>query len=250
MRKILLTAFLFFSLQQNSYAVNNRNLMIFAEPNLAIALTKIARIYSQKSHTIVSLNLNSSADLISEIDSGEPADVFISAHPSSIESLRQKGLVDVYNIGYVARDNLVLAALKNNSSMSSNFPIDDALRFLDQDKGSLIIDSESSSSGFFAKHLLSGLTLSNLDVFTKLSEDKTTLIANIKNSPQSYALLLASQINNEPNLKILASSKTENIFYQALVIAGDNMDIAREFLKFLKSNEAKAILKENGFLTN
>ncbi len=248
--RILLSALLVLFSLQSSYASNVRSITVFAEPNLALVLTKIARIYSQKSRTIISVNLNSSSDLISDIDSGEPADVFISAHPGAIESLRQKGLVDVYNIGHIARDRLVLVALKTNSKMSSNFPLGDAIRFLDQSKSELIIDNEWSSSGYFAKKFLAQFQLENIRLFTKLSEDKTSLISNIKNSNQSYALMLLSQAHNEPNLKIIANGKEENIFYQALVIAGDNMEIAREFLKFLKSNDAKQILKENGFLVN
>jgi len=251
MRKILLTALFFCGLHHSSYAAISRNLTIFAEPNLAIALTKITRIYSQKSHTVVSINFNSSLDLINEIDSGEPADVFISAHPNSIESLRQKGLVDVYNIGLVARDKLVLTTLKSNkSSISSNFPLEDALKFLDQSKSNLVIDSENGSSGFFAKNFISRLNLGDLQIFSKVAEDRTSLITTIKNSEGGYSLMLATQAINEPNLKIIAAAKDENIFYQALVIAGDNMDVAREFLKFLKSNDAKLILKQHGFLTD
>ena len=41
-----------------------------------------------------------------------------------------------------------------------------------------------------------------------------------------------------------------DIFYQALVIAGNNMEVAREFLKFLKTPQSKEILKENGFIVD
>ncbi|MBU6140516.1 MAG: molybdate ABC transporter substrate-binding protein [Proteobacteria bacterium] len=251
MRRIFfLTFLLLFFVSENSYALNNRNLTIFAEPNLALALTKIVRIYSQKSHTIVSVNFNSAADLIADIDSGEPADVFISAHSSWIESLRQKGLVDVYNIGYIARDKLVLVTSKTNSALSSNFTIEGALRALNQNKATLILDNEGSSSGFFAKNLITNLGLSDLKIFSKIVEDKTALLTNIQSNDQNYSLLLASQINNQPNLQLLSQTRDGNIFYQALVIAGDNMEVAREFLKFLKSETAKSILKENGFLTD
>ena len=42
--------------------------------------------------------------------------------------------------------------------------------------------------------------------------------------------------------------KDKNIFYQAFVIAGDNMDVAREFLNFLKTPNAKNILRNSGFI--
>ena len=242
---------LIFLSSQNSYAINGgRNLTVFAEPNLALALTKIARIYSQKSRTNVSVNFNSSADLIAEIDSGEPADIFISAHPQWIEALRQKGLVDVYNIGFIARDKLVLVTTKTNIGQPSNSSLENVLKALDRAKATLIIDNEGMSSGFFARNFLSPLELIDINLFGKLTEDKTTLLTNVKSDSQNYALLLASQVKNEPNLQILAKSSGEDIFYQSLVIAGDNMEVAREFLKFLKGSDAKSILKESGFLTD
>ena len=242
---------LIFLSSQNSYATNGgRNLTVFAEPNLALALTKIARIYSQKSRTNVSVNFNSSADLIAEIDSGEPADIFISAHPQWIESLRQKGLVDVYNIGFIARDKLVLVASKTNIGQAANSSLENVLKTLDQARAALIIDNEGMSSGFFARNFLSPLELNNISLFGKLTEDKTTLLTSVKSNNQNYALLLASQVNNEPTLQIIAKSSGEDIFYQSLVIAGDNMEVAREFLKFLKGADAKSILKESGFLTD
>ncbi len=241
-------------LTQNSLASNSRNLTIFAEPNMVLALTKIARIYSQKANVVVSLNLESSHDLIDEIDSGEPADVFISAHPEMNEALRQKGLVDVYNISYVARDELVLVTSKQNSKILPQFDeknklsLEEALAILDQSKVNLIIDNESNASGIHSRELIRRFHFLQFTLFNKLSEDKSTIISVVKNNPDSYALLLSSQVRSDSGLRVLASSKGESIFYQALVIAGDNMEIAREFLKFLTSHQAKKIFKESNFV--
>jgi len=251
--KIFLTFFLlFFCVSGNLFANPSRNLIVFAEPNMALALTKIARLYSQQSNVIVSVNFNSSADLINEIDSGEPADVFISAHPDWIAMLRQKGLVDVYNIGYIAKDRMVLVSPKSNSNLpteiQNQIPLTDALKILDQNKSTLIVDNESNSSGKFSNNLLVKLSFNNLQLFKKLREDKTSILSIIKNNSEGYALLLASQIRNDKDLQILATQNNVDIFYEALVVAGDNMELAREFLKFLKSNAAKTILKNGGFI--
>lgn len=249
---IFLSIFFF---AQISAASTSRNLTIFAEQNMALALTKIARIYSQKSNVIVSVNFNSSSELISEIDSGEPADIFISAHHGWIESLRQKGVVDVYNVGYIASDELVLATSKSNPNIPAELQnkkiiLADALAVLNRERLTLILDNENNSSGNASNNFIKHFSFENLKLFHKLNEDKSPFISIIKSNSENYALLLASQIKNEPNFQTLASKKDENIFYQALVIAGDNMEIAREFLKFLKSDTSKIILRENGFIVN
>ena len=251
-----LTTLVYFLLINKPCNANNvRNLIIYAEPNLFVALTKIARIYSQNYAVNVAVNFNSSLDFINEIDSGEPADIFISAHPVWAETLRQKGLIDVYNIGYIANDELVLATSKNNIELSpkllkKNITLEEAIITLNENKNNLIIDHEGSSSGIFAKNFLQGFTLENISIFTKLYEDRNSLNYDLKNDINSYAILFESQIRKNQDLKIIARKKDKNIFYRALVIAGDNMDVAREFLKFLKKPVAQKIFKENNFVIN
>jgi molybdate transport system substrate-binding protein len=237
---------------QNSFASQSRNLTVFAEQNMVVALTKITRLYSQRANVIISTNFNSSLDLINDIDSGEPADVFISAHSGLIENLRQKGLVDVYNIGYIAADQLVLVTSKSNQKvipelLTGKLSLEESLKILDKNKTTLILDDEGSSSGKFSNDLIAGFSFADLKLFNKLNEDKSPILSSIKDNPEDYALLLASQIKNRNDLQILSTKKDSNIFYQGLVIAGDNMEVAREFVKFLKSNAAKSILQQSGF---
>ncbi len=245
-----LVALCFFS--QNAAAATSRSLTVFAEQNMVPAFVKIARLYSQKNHVTVSVNFNSSAELINDVDSGEPADIFISAHSGWIETLRQKGLTDVYNTGHIARDKLVLVASKENLNipaalLKKNISLEEALRILDSLKATVITDQEGNSSGRYSTNFLKSLALNNLQVFTKLGEDKSSVLDLTQDNVEHYAVLLASQLQNRPNLQIVASQKQANVSYQALVIAGDNMETAREFLKFLKSDAAKLILRENGF---
>jgi molybdate transport system substrate-binding protein len=251
-RVILIALSIFLSIS-DSFASPTRSLTVFAEQNMVPALVKISRLYSQKNHVIVSVNFNSSAELINDVDSGEPADIFISAHTGWIESLKQKGLTDVYNTGHIAKDRLILVAAKSNLNipaqlLEKKLSVEGALQILDQEKMIVLTDHEGSSSGKFSNDLIRSLNLSNLQLFTKLSEDTSSALNLTGENLESYALLLASQIKNKPTLQVLAAQKEPNIMYQALVIAGDNMDTAREFLKFLKSETAKNILRENGFI--
>ncbi len=250
---LLITVALLALLCEVSFAAQIKNLTVLAEPNMVSALTKIARIYSQKNGVIVSISFAASDNLINDIDAGEPSDVFISAHQDWIANLKQKGLIDIYNISHVASDELVLVTSQDNLSVPNYLlekrpELDEALQVLDHSHSILIIDNEGSSLGQYSDGIMNALQLHEIKLFKRLGEDKSSLMTLINNNIDSYAILLASQVSGRKEFKILSRKKHQNIFYQALVIAGDNMESAREFLKFLKSSQAKAIFRESGFV--
>lgn len=244
---------LFVSCSISSFALQLKNLTVLAEPNMVGALTKISRIYSQKNGIIISVSFAPSGELISDIEAGEPSDVFISAHHFWIDNLKQKGLVDIYNIGHIANDSLVLVTSKDNKNMPEellvkNLNLVKALEILNQNNAILIVDHDGSSLGQYSEYLLKNMDLKSIQIFKKLYEDRTSIANLLNNNHNSYTILLASQIKNHDEFMILSDIKSQHIFYQALVIAGDNMDTAREFLRFLKSKQAKDIFEENGFM--
>lgn len=244
---------IFFAPNNHANAVQIENLNILAEPNMVGALTKIARIYSQKSAVIVSLSFANSAESITEVETGEPADVFIAAHPAWVSNLRQKGLIDIYSILHIASDSLVLVTSEHNANipkplLEKKYAIDKALKLLDSEGiSNLVIDNHDSSLGLHSRELLNYLNSQNLKVYEKLSEDKTSLIDLITSDNSNYSIVLASQIKDKKNLKVLSSQNSHDVFYQALVIAGDNMENAREFIRFMQTAQAKKILIEEGF---
>lgn len=253
---LFLALFTLLSFTQNSFSSNSKNLTIFAEQNMMLALTRIARIYSQQHNVVISINFNSSLELINDVDAGEPADVFISAHSSLIDTLKQKGLVDVYNISYIARDKLALVTSKNNPKINPKLLKEDinlaeAIKVLDESRSTLIVDEKGSSSERYSNELIKSLPLKKgkLHIVNKLQEDRASVLSSINDDPESYIIVLESQIKNREDLKILATNENNNILYQALVIAGNNMGSAREFLQFLKSKTAKSELKKSGFIT-
>jgi molybdenum ABC transporter molybdate-binding protein len=240
---------------QNSFASQPKNLAILAEPSMVEALTKIARIYSRNHSTTISISFADSSQLIQSIEDGESSDVFISAHRYWIDILKQKGLVDIYNIGHITNDSLVLVTSKENFRIPSELLASDldffkSLEILNKYNLNLIIDNEGSSLGQYSKQMLKNLGMTSIRTYEKLLEDRTSVPNLIKNNPDSYAIFLSSQIKENGNFRLISRLKNQQIFYQALVIAGDNMDIAREFVKFLKTKQVQRIFEESGFIVD
>ncbi len=231
-----------------------RSLVVAAEPNMVYALTKIARIYSGENNVAISISFDSSDKLIDDIDLGEGIDLFISANYHQIKALKQKASFDIYNSPVIAFDHLLLATIATNPHIpdqlrDKKISIAEAVKILSDNDMILMIDSSESFLGQYSKEMVDQIVVSNLKLMIKSDDDKNRLIDDLYEG-NNYAILLASQIKNKRGLFIVNDPNQDDISYQALIIAGDNMELAREFVKFLQSDDAKAILLDLGFIVN
>jgi ABC-type molybdate transport system substrate-binding protein len=70
---------------------------------------------------------------------------------------------------------------------------------------------------------------------------------------QAFGVCFYSSVFQRNDLKIIdkiPESAHKKIAYYAVVIAGDNMDEARNFLEYLKSAEVNKILRKYGFVVD
>lgn len=236
-------------------SLNSRSLTILSEPSTSLALTKIVRSFARTHNVIVAIDFDSSFDLIKKIDDGLPSDVFISANLDAIDGLRHKGLIDIYNIVYIASDKIVLVTSKHNQKtpphlLLRGIDIETALKAIDEQQNFLAIDYRGYSSGIYADKIVSKIDLKKLQLVHKLPEDKHSLVSDLVKDKNLFAITLASQVANKSDFLILGTENNRIPSYQAIAIAGNNMEVAREFLNFLKSDFAHQIMQENGYLVN
>lgn len=257
--RFLFKALFFYFLALNSaFTKTLPNITILSEPDMIVPLNKIARLYSEENNLIISANFKPSSELIREIDEGEPGDVFISSHTDWIESLKRKGVIDVYSLTNIARNKLVLITSENNKKITSNDiegskkkGINGALKILNEKKIPLIIEPPQSSLGQYSRTIIKNAGTYKQKVYYRIPEDKKSIadLVKINNDSDGYnsGITLSSSVKKDDHIIILSKIDDSEIYYQAVVVAGYNMDAGRDFLKFLKSNKAKRILEENGF---
>jgi molybdenum ABC transporter molybdate-binding protein len=236
--KIFLTLLLFCNFSQAS---ESKNLTIFAESNLSVPLVKIIRKYSKEKNVIISINFQSSFDLIERIDEGEPADIFISSHNDWIDILKQKGLIDIYSISNIAEDNLVLIS-SNQKFITENHNIKNIKNIFQRISNlqyGLITESEHKSLGKYSNKIIEKYNIKPHIVFRKLNEDKKSIIDFVSENKNLFALVLESSILPNDNVQIIAKIPDIEINYQISAIAGDNMELARDFIKYLEKIEFK-----------
>jgi molybdenum ABC transporter molybdate-binding protein len=218
-----------------AYGEEPKNLTIFAESNLAVPLVKIIREYSKEKNIIISINFKSSSDLIQKIDEGEPADIFISSHQDWVNVLKQKGLIDIYTIANIAEDNLVLITSINDDNFSNNDQnLEDIFKKMNYLGYSLVTDSDDNSLGKYSNKIIKKYKIKKNRVFRKLNEDRKSIIDFLSENKKLFAIALNSSILPKDNVKIIAKISDIEINYQVSAIAGDNMELARNFIKYLE----------------
>ncbi len=249
---VIVASILFISRASNAYTP--KTITIFAEPNLSSALTEISRLYSTENKSMISVEFGSAPDMIDRIEDGEASDLFISAHKAWIDNLKQKGLVDIYNINHIIDDTLALITSAENKSLpkklsTKKLSFDEALAILNDNKLDLLIDHNSSSLGQHSRYLVDNKKFNAIRIHKKLPEDRSSATNLISKNPNIFSVMLGSQVSND-KFKVISRLENRKIYYQALVIAGNNMKNAREFSNFLKSDKAQKIFIRNGFVTS
>jgi molybdate transport system substrate-binding protein len=237
------------------------SITVMAASSLTEPLTEISRAYSRKNNITISTEFGATADQSTNIQAGESADIFISAHPSWIIELKKMGMIDVYSLTNIVKNQLVLVA-SSKSKLIKTAPADTSLAsWLDYllNRTIMSIGDVNSDIGLYTKQ-----SLMKIDEMhgTKLWSSFNTKTIKSPNSKynlylishgQTAGIVFASEAYKNPEVKVIANIDDnfhDPIIYQAAVVAGENMSNARGFIDFLKSDDAKKIFKKYGFIVD
>ncbi len=229
------------------------SITILAPESMTSSLIEIIRNYSRKSSQNVSLIFDNNKRYIELIEDGNPADIIITNHPSWINSLKLKGLIDVNSISNLVEDRFALVMNKEfydlykeqlisrtnqpsrwNRFITNNFKLAILNPKLDPTSNSALSTLKNANIHFQAENII----YSN-DLNLELNESSDILVM----SPLS--LLHDRQDLNI--IKIFSSETDERFIYQAALIASENMKESNKILQYIKTDKNKEIFKKHGF---
>lgn len=233
---------------------NLPSVTVLAASSLTDVMTELTRIYSASKKVSVSVTYDSSSALALQIEEGEPADVYISAHPRWMTELKQHGLIDVFTLTNLVSNRLVLTASTKNkldTLLLQGKPVKEILETISQRTIPVIANPNEVPLGIYTQE-----TLESLGLWKKL-EHGVIRTASARNAlyliakGQSVGITYLTDAIDNPEVTILATID-ENlhspVVYQAAVVASENMSNARGFLDFLKSKQAKAVFEKYHFV--
>jgi molybdate transport system substrate-binding protein len=244
----LLVATLFASLS-GCTAKQSVTLNVSAAASLTDALKEINDLYTKEnSNVTITPNFASSGTLLTQIQSGAPADVFISAGAKQMNTLQNAGLI-VDDTRQELLKNKVVLVVPNNSTLN----ISDFNALLnDSVKKIAIGDPASVPAGDYGKQALQTLGIYD-KVQSKLilCTDVRQVLSYVESGDVDAGIVYATDAAISSTAKVMANAPDEvnaKIVYPVAAIkASTVLDAAKDYIKFLSSNKAKAIFEKYGF---
>jgi molybdate transport system substrate-binding protein len=217
--------------------------------SLKEAVTEIARTYEAKTGEKIELSFGASGQLATQIKSGAPIDVFISAAQKQVDDLNAGGLIDAESQRVIAGNTLVLIVPAESKISLNSFeklgtaPI----------KRLAIGEPRSVPAGQYAMQTLRKLKLTDaLAGKLEYGANVRQVLDYVIRGEVSAGIVYATDAKEGGDkVKVIATAKEDShdpIVYPAVVMKKSaNAAAAKKFLDHLGSDEARRVLESRGF---
>jgi molybdate transport system substrate-binding protein len=219
--------------------------------SLKEAATDIGKAFESETGGKVEFSFGSSGQIMAQIKSGAPIDVFISAASKQVDELKKERLVDPGSERVIAGNTLVLIVPRDSDQSIDSF---EALRRADI-KRLAVGEPKTVPAGHYALQVLDKLKL------TAVLKDKLIYGSNVRQvldyvsrREVTAGIVYATDAKQAGDkVKVVAKSPRdthEPIVYPATIVKRSR-DVAgaKKFLDYFTSDRAKKILEDHGFTT-
>ncbi len=228
------------------------NLTVMADSGASIAVAKLAREYARLQDVSVSTSFIDKSTQSSQILEGGAADILITQDARWIDDLQLQGLIDIYSKAEFAHGRIALIGPADSPlsmKLSGSFISAPLVHAMNSEAELFLGNPEYIAEGKHAREALRNLgALYVLEPYTLYLKSYDEMVEQVTQHnayavfPYGQALLL----EKAKVIDVFPENSHSAIPYYAVVIAGDNMEEARKFMKFLSSERAKNTINGSG----
>ena len=223
---------------------------VFAAASLKNALDDVVKAYAEKSAQKVVVSYAASSALAKQIESGAPADVFISADLDWMDYLEKKNLVNPKTRQNLLENRLVLIAPANSKSaikIGARFQLASTLG---NDRIAMG-DPDSVPAGKYGKAALEKLGVWN-EVSAKVAPaaDVRAAMLLVSRGEAPFGIVYSTDAFVDKGVRIVDDFPENSyppIIYPVALLASSKSFNAGEFLSFLTQAQARGIFEKYGF---
>jgi molybdate transport system substrate-binding protein len=225
-------------------------LTVFAAASLTNVLQAAGDLYTAETHVPVRFSFAGSSALARQIESGAPADVFVSADQEWMDYLQQRNLVSDELRVNIATNSLVLVAPADSTvqlKIAPGFALAAALG----EKGRIATgDPASVPAGKYAQAALTMLGVWKSVAGRLVPADNVRTALNfVSRGEVPLGIVYSTDARGEPTVRVVDTFPATShppITYPAAVTATGGADAAA-FVRYLRSAKAQALFDKAGF---
>jgi molybdate transport system substrate-binding protein len=228
------------------------SLTVFAAASLKNVLDAIAAEFTKDTGKSIAIAYAASPALAKQIEQAAPADIFIPADLEWMDYLSLRKLIKPDTRVNIAGNRLVLIAPADSTirlKITQSFDLNGALG----DGKLAIADVKAVPAGKYGKAALESLGVwASIAPRLAETENVRAALALVTRGEAPLGIVYASDAAAEPKVKVVdifPEGTHPTILYPASVTAtSTNAEVAKKFLKYLKSPAAEAKFTKDGFI--
>jgi molybdate transport system substrate-binding protein len=224
--------------------------VVFAAASLTNALDEAARLFAQRGGPQAKISYAASSALARQIESGAPADIFISADLDWMNYLQERHLIQPATRRNLLGNRLVLVAPSDSDLQVEIRPGLDLIGLL---KGGRLAMAETASvpAGKYGKAALEKFGLWNsVRSAVAPAESVRGALLFVSRGEAPLGIVYATDAAADPRVRIVGvfpENTHPPIIYPAALTADSKNPDAVRFLEFLASPAAKPVFEKMGF---
>ena len=256
--------------QEEAEEAEETEIQVFIAASLNTVMTELAEMYNEEHPEVkITYNADSSGTLLTQIEEGYECDIFFSAAQKQMDQLEEDGLVVDGTRANVVNNQVVVVTLKDSGTKvtglenigdaenialaGGSVPVGKYTRQALVNLGILeSVDDVSTITTEQVYEALGGVEISEQDNVSKV------LAAVVEGSCEVGTTYYSDTYGYEDDLDILETVSydlTGNVIYPIAQVVNEEADdaqtkAAEDFLKFILSDEAKAVFDAYYFDTN
>jgi len=228
------------------------DLLVFAAASTTNALGEIGTLYEARGMGHVTYSFASSSTLAKQIESGAPADVFLSADLPWMTYLEEKKKVAPENRQELLGNRIVLIVPADSSVKAIEIKPGFSLTGVLGKEGRLSMgDPEHVPAGKYGRNALEQLGgWDQVKEWLAPMKDVRAALVMVERGEAPLGLVYATDAAISQKVRVVGTFPADShppIVYPVAVISGSKMEAAKQFVTFLKSQEARAIFEKYGF---
>ncbi len=224
---------------------------VFAAASTTNAITDIGKMFTEKGKGKFVPSFASSSTLAKQIESGAPANVYLSANQKWMDYLDEKKVI-VPSSRFDLLANTIVLIVPGDSKVKKVEigPGFDLVKLLGDGRVAMG-DPDHVPAGIYGKQALEHLGLwKAVEPKVARSKDVRAALTLVERGETPFGIVYATDAAISDKVKIVGTFPADThppIVYPVALVKGKDTAVAKSFLDFLKTNEAKAVFKKYGF---